>query len=61
MRSRSRRGSLLHLIGLGCLFCGISLLAQNRAADEGRRERWQKVDAIFEEMSVRPGAIVADI
>ena len=60
MRSRSPR-VLLHLIGLACLFCGVSLLGQERAAQEGRREKWQKVDAIFAEMGVRPGAIVADV
>jgi predicted methyltransferase len=43
------------------LFFGVSLLAQDRAAQESRREQWQKVDAIFAEMGVRPGAIVADI
>jgi predicted methyltransferase len=60
MRSRSPR-VLPHLIGLACLFCGVSLLGQERDAQEGRREKWQKVDAIFAEMGVRPGAIVADV
>jgi predicted methyltransferase len=60
MRSRSPR-VLPHLIGLACLFGGVSLLGQERAAQEGRREKWQKVDAILAEMGVRPGAIVADV
>ena len=60
MRSRSRR-VLSHLIVLACLIGGVSLLGQDRAAQEGRREQWQKVDAIFAEMAVRPGAIVADV
>ena len=60
MRSRSPR-VLPHLIGLACLFCGVSLLGQERDGQEGRREKWQKVDAIFAEMGVRPGAIVADV
>lgn len=60
MRSRSRR-VLPHLIVLACLFWGVSLLGQDRADQEGRREKWQKVDAIFAEMGVRPGAIVADV
>jgi predicted methyltransferase len=55
MRSRS------HLIGLACLFWGVSLLGQERDAPESRREKWQKVDAIFAEMGVRPGATVADV
>jgi predicted methyltransferase len=61
MRSRSRHRLSPHLISLACLFWGVSLLAQNRAADESRREKWQKVDAIFAEMGIRPGAIVADV
>jgi predicted methyltransferase len=61
MRSPSRQRLLPHLISLACLFWGVSLLAQNRAADESRREKWQKVDAIFAEMGIRPGAIVADV
>src|SRR5512145_832921 len=61
MRSRPGRLSFPHLVALGCLFCGVSLVAQNRAADERRREQWQKVDAIFAEMGVRSGAIVADV
>ena len=60
MRSRAPL-VLPHLIGLGCLFWGASLLGQDRAAQEGPREKWQKVDAIFAEMGVRPGAIVADV
>jgi len=60
MRPRSPR-VLPHLISLACLIWGVLLLGQDRAADEGRREKWQKVDAIFAEMGVRPGAIVADV
>jgi predicted methyltransferase len=37
------------------------VLAQERAAQERRREQWQNVDVIFAEMGVRPGASVADI
>lgn len=53
--------------GLGQLACFASLLAvatlvaQDRAASESRREQWQKVDEIFVAMGVRPGATVADI
>ena len=61
MRSRFGRLSFPQLVALGCLFCGVSLVGQNRAADERRREQWQKVDAIFAEMGVRSGAIVADV
>jgi predicted methyltransferase len=39
----------------------VPLLAQDRAAQEGRREQWQNVGGIFAEMGVRPGANVADI
>lgn len=35
--------------------------AASRAAMEGRREQWQKVDDVFKAMGVKPGAIVADI
>jgi predicted methyltransferase len=37
------------------------LFAQDRAAQERRREQWQKVDEIFAAMAIRPGATVADI
>ena len=37
------------------------LFAQERAAQERRREQWQKVDEIFAAMAIRPGATVADI
>ena len=42
------------------LLCA-SLAAQDRAADERRREEWQKVDQIFAAMGVRAGATVADV
>ena len=61
MRSRSDRLSLPHLVYLALLVSSVSLLAQDRASQESRREQWQKVDAIFAEMGVRPGAVVADI
>ena len=49
---------------LACLACSLSavtLLAQDRAAQESRRERWQKVQEIFAEMRIRSGATVADV
>jgi predicted methyltransferase len=49
------------VIGAGCLCAAVSLLAQNRAADETRREQWQNVEGIFAEMRARSGATVADI
>ena len=51
------------LAAAACLTCliGMSTAAQNRAADEQRREQWQKVDAILMELGVRPGATIADI
>ena len=60
MRPRSPR-VLPRLIGLACLIWAVSLLGQERGAQESHREQWQKVDAIFAEMGVRPGAIVADV
>lgn len=61
MRSRSGRPSLLSLACLTCVFAGVSLFAQDRAALERWREQWQNVDAVFAEMGVRPGAVVADV
>lgn len=61
MRSRFGRSAFLHWVGIACLVSTTSLLAQDRAAQERRREQWQNVDVIFAEMGVRPGAIVADI
>lgn len=49
---------------LACLACSLStvgLLAQDRAAQESRREQWQKVQEIFAEMGIRSGATVADV
>jgi len=51
-------------LALGCLLSALTaglLFAQERAAQERRREQWQKVDEIFAAMDVRPGATVADI
>jgi predicted methyltransferase len=39
---------------------GLPLLAQGRG-DESAREEWQKVDAVFAAMGMRPGATVADV
>lgn len=50
-----------HLTCLSFLLVGVSLSAQDRASDEGRREQWQKVDRIFAAMAVRQGATVADV
>jgi predicted methyltransferase len=61
MRSRFGALSSLQWAFLACLVSSNSVLAQERAAQEGRREQWQNVDAIFAEMGVRPGASVADI
>ena len=47
--------SAVFVVGAGLLF------AQERAAQERRREQWQKVDDIFAAMAIRPGATVADI
>jgi predicted methyltransferase len=61
MRPHSSRLFLRSLICLAGLLSGMSLLAQSRASEEGRREQWQNVDQIFAEMGVRPGAVVADV
>jgi predicted methyltransferase len=61
MGSSSRRLAVVHLALAACVCAGVSLLAQDRAAQERRREAWQKVDIIFAEMGVRPGAVVADV
>jgi predicted methyltransferase len=61
MRSRFGILSALQWVCLACLVPAISVLAQERAAQERRREQWQNVDVIFAEMGVRPGASVADI
>jgi predicted methyltransferase len=61
MGPRTRRLTVVHLALGACVFAGVSLLAQDRASQERRREQWQKVDAIFTEMGVRPGAVVADV
>lgn len=59
--SHSYRRRLGQLASLASLLVGISLLAQGRSADEGRREQWQKVNEIFAVMGLRPGATVADV
>jgi predicted methyltransferase len=61
MRSRFGVLSALQWVCLACLVAATSVLAQERAAQERRREQWQNVGAIFAEMGVRPGASVADI
>lgn len=35
--------------------------AQSGSHEESQRERWQKVEEIFQAMQVRPGAVVADV
>jgi predicted methyltransferase len=61
MRAFSGRLSFLRLASFLCALWGTTLFAQDRAAQERRREQWQKVDVIFAEMGVRPGAVVADV
>ena len=62
MRSRFGALSALQLVVcLACVLSATSVLAQDREAQERRREQWQNVDVIFAEMGVGPGAIVADI
>ena len=61
MRSRFGRLAFLRWACIACLVSTTSLLAQDRASQERRREQWQNVDVIFAEMGVRPGATVADI
>jgi predicted methyltransferase len=61
MGSRFGALSALQWVCLACLVSATSVLAQERAAQERRREQWQNVDVIFAEMGVRPGASVADI
>jgi predicted methyltransferase len=61
MRSRFGALAALQWACLACLVAATSVLAQDRAAQERRREQWQNVDTIFAEMGVRPGATVADI
>jgi predicted methyltransferase len=61
MRGVSRRRSVRRIVCLACVCWGVALSAQDRAAQDRRREQWQKVDAIFAEMGVHPGAVVADI
>jgi predicted methyltransferase len=61
MRSRFGALSALQWVCLTCLVSATSVVAQDRAAQERRREQWQNVDVIFAEMGVRPGATVADV
>jgi predicted methyltransferase len=61
MGSHSRRLFIRLVICLALLVSGISLFAQSRASEEARREQWQKVDLIFAEMHIMPGAVVADV
>ena len=56
-----RRLFLRLVICLAPLVSDVSLLAQSRTAEEVRREQWQRVDEIFAEMRIVPGAVVADI
>ena len=61
MGPRFGRFAFLRWACIACLVSTTSLLAQDRASQERRREQWQNVDVIFAEMGIRPGAIVADI
>jgi FkbM family methyltransferase len=61
MRLHPRRLFLRLVICLASLVSDVSLLAQSRTAEEARRDQWQKVDEIFAEMRIVPGAVVADI
>jgi predicted methyltransferase len=57
-------GARRRVLSLGCALSIMAaglLFAQERAAQERRREQWQKVDEIFAAMGVRPGVTVADI
>lgn len=53
--------TVCHLACLACSLSAVALLAQDRTAQESRREQWQKVQEIFAEMRIRPGATVADV
>ena len=62
MRSTlSCKRTIGHLSFLACSLSAVALLAQDRTAQERRREQGQKVQEIFAEMRVRPGATVADV
>jgi predicted methyltransferase len=57
----SSKRAVCWLVFLACSLRGVQLLAQDRTAEESRREQWQKVQEIFAEMRIRPGATVADV
>ena len=61
MRVRFPVRRLFQLACLTSVLVGIPLAAQDRGAEERRREQWQKVDEIFAAMAIRPGAVVADV
>ena len=54
------RSFMVALALLCCSVRGLSL-AQNQAAEEKKREEWQRVSDVFQAMRVRPGATVADV
>lgn len=55
---RRHRGWVL---SIACWLIAVSLSAQDRAAEESRREEWQKVEEIFAAMGIKADAIVADV
>lgn len=62
MRSTlSSKPTVCRLAFLACSFSAVALLAQDRTVEESRREQWQKVQEIFAEMRIGPGATVADV
>lgn len=61
MRVRFCVRRLIQLAWLTSLLVGTPLAAQDRRAEESRREQWQKVDEIFAAMGIRPCAVVADV
>jgi ubiquinone/menaquinone biosynthesis C-methylase UbiE len=61
MRLRTVRSALLLLLAIVGGPAAASQDSGARARDEAQREAWQNVPRIFEVMSVRPGAVVADV
>ena len=61
MRSHFCRLAPGQLVCVAFLLFGLSLRAQSRASEEGRREQWQKVPEILAALNVRPGVTVADV
>lgn len=61
-----KRTSMITTVALALLTLALTVsTARAQSADgghgDGRRDEWQKVDAIFAAMQVKPGAVVADI